>query len=107
MFYKNRHLPTPSPGTVIEKRLMEGCNTHFSDKIPLGFSCGIGRSKMESHCEWDDYIPVDCSEVTMKITNSEECPCSDGNDDCRKMGCCGCCYTTNSGDCVDHSPNTT
>ena len=105
MFYKNGNLPSPLAESVVGKHLMEGCMTHFSSKIPQGFSCGIGRSKMESHCDWDDYIPIDCSEVILKVTNSQRCPCNSGTEECNIMGCCGCCYTTNSGDCIDHSPN--
>ena len=50
-------------------------------KIPQGFSCGLGVDAPDHH--FDDFVPVDCSEVVVKVAKAKSCRNNpDLGDDC-------------------------
>ena len=50
-------------------------------KIPQGFSCGLGVDVPGSG--FDDFVPVDCSEVVVKVAQQKKCRNTpDLGDDC-------------------------
>ena len=50
-------------------------------KIPQGFSCGLGVDIPDPH--FDDFVPVDCSEVVVKVAKETDCSLNpDLGDDC-------------------------
>ena len=44
----------------------------WSPDIPEGFSCGVAALPKEG-CTGDRFLPVDCSEVVLKVANPRHC----------------------------------
>ena len=57
------------------------CFLGWTSKIPQGFSCGLAITPTNG-CRWDEFVPVDCSEVVIKVATPRDCSDGDFGDDC-------------------------
>ena len=54
------------------------CFLGWTSKIPQGFSCGLAIT----YSNLNEFVPVDCSEVVIKVATPRDCSDGDFGDDC-------------------------
>ena len=60
----------------------EECSfVEWTSKIPQGFSCGLAITQPNG-CNFDQYVPVNCSEVILKVGTPRHCDGGNFGSDC-------------------------
>ena len=75
VFYRNGVWPGTGPD--------EECSfVDWTSKFPQGFSCGLAVTQPNG-CYFDQFVPIDCSEVILKVASPRRCnDDEDFEDDC-------------------------